>query len=309
MMLMTTIIIWISIVGIMRIKGMDKVKEKLPGFRGKRLALLFVSFPIWALISLIILILFDIIPRVLPENTILMMMEPLFPVIGVIIVISTSMWGIHSRWWKREEYRSKYGNLAYQKALMRLLPSVSMIAGIVIHSFVSIRSLPPVPPVNEITVLLSRSWLSIMGISSEVDVTFRVVASGIVFVIGLLMVRSAVITFGIDYMMVVYLFFPEESELQNNEIYSVIRHPAYFTIIILSFSGFLFRLSVYSFITVAIIVISLIYHLKYYEEKELIDRFGDSYIEYMRRVPALHVRLGNLRVLLQFILNREKNRQ
>jgi protein-S-isoprenylcysteine O-methyltransferase Ste14 len=40
------------------------------------------------------------------------------------------------------------------------------------------------------------------------------------------------------------------------------------------------------------------------EERELIDRFGDSYREYMRRVPALYVRPHSVRSFLRFLRNR-----
>jgi len=41
------------------------------------------------------------------------------------------------------------------------------------------------------------------------------------------MLARAISVFGIDYMAVVYLYFPEESEVIENETYSVLRHPTY----------------------------------------------------------------------------------
>jgi len=49
----------------------------------------------------------------------------------------------------------------------------------------------------------------------------------LLLIIGLLMIYRAIATFGFDYITVVYLYFPEESEIQRNEIYSVLRHPTY----------------------------------------------------------------------------------
>ncbi len=290
----------------MRLKGLEKVREKLPTFSGKRLYLVFALFPLCGLTTLATLLLIDILPRLFPQYPLLVLLEPLFPIAGIVMLVSIAMWGIHSRWWKREEYRAKYGDLAYQKALYRLLPSISIVFGVVLHSFISVRALPPTPPVNDLTILFSKSILLLFGVAPTIDVFFRIVTSSILFIICVLIIRSSVLTFGVDSMMVIYLFFPEESELNDYEIYSVIRHPAYFAMIMFSLSGFLFRLSVYSLLTVIILVIALDQHLKNHEEKELIERFGESYIEYMNRVPALHVRVRDLRVLFKFILMRNE---
>ncbi len=104
---------------------------------------------------------------------------------------------------------------------------VCLIPPVIIHAGTSIRSLSPVPPVNDLTIQFSRSLLPFLGVTPELDIGIRLVLSGIVFLVGLLVVRSSILTFGIDYMTVVYLYFPEESEVKNHEIYSVVRHPVY----------------------------------------------------------------------------------
>jgi protein-S-isoprenylcysteine O-methyltransferase Ste14 len=122
----------------------------------------------------------------------------------------------------------------------------------------------------------------------------------VVLITGMLLVRSAVFTFGIDYMMVVYLYFPEESEIQDHEIYSVVRHPTYLAGVLMGAAGFFFRLSVYSFIL--FFVVYLVFRLQIVrEERELIERFGDGYREYMRQVPALCFNPRKIRSFLRFI--------
>jgi len=101
-------------------------------------------------------------------------------------------------------------------------------------------------------------------------------------------------------MAVVYLYFPEESEIQDHEIYSVIRHPTYFAGILLGIGALVFRFSVYS-ILMFIVVFALFWLQARREEKELVDRFGESYEEYMRRVPGFLLRSKDIRLYFRFL--------
>ncbi|RDE17855.1 MAG: hypothetical protein C4K49_00725, partial [Candidatus Thorarchaeota archaeon] len=114
----------------------------------------------------------------------------------------------------------------------------------------------------------------------------------------------ALLTFGIDYMTVVYLYFPEESEVQQHEIYSILRHPAYFAVTLMGAAGLVFRCSVYSILMFIIVYALLRLHIAR-EEKELIARFGSSYREYMKGVPALHIRPRSVRSFFRFLKNRQ----
>ncbi|MHA1340109.1 MAG: hypothetical protein ACTSRZ_10765 [Promethearchaeota archaeon] len=55
----------------------------------------------------------------------------------------------------------------------------------------------------------------------------RIIAWLLILICAILMLARAISVFGIDYMAVVYLYFPEESEVIENETYSVLRHPTY----------------------------------------------------------------------------------
>ena len=113
-------------------------------------------------------------------------------------------------------------------------------------------------------------------------------------IVGLLVIRSSVLTFGIDYMTVVYLYFPEESEVQEHEIYSIVRHPVYMGALILGGAAVFFRCSVYSILFCLIVYLIFKVHIRT-EEGELIERFGDGYAEYRKKVPALYVHPRNLK--------------
>jgi len=177
---------------------------------------------------------------------------------------------------------------------------IGLILPVIFHAATSIHLLPPVQPVNDLTNLFSSLLLPMLGVTPELDFWLRLILSGIMFVVGMLIVRSTILTFGIDYMAVVYLFFPEESEVQDHEIYSVVRHPVYMGGIILGAAAMIFNFSVYSILFFVIVYLIFKVQIRR-EERELIERFGDGYAEYREKVPGLYVRPRDFRSLFKFL--------
>ncbi len=288
---------------LLKLKGMDKLYEKLPAYQGKRLGILILRAALGALLAYLFLITLDIIPRFFSDITILALIEPLLPFIGSLVVAGVAIWLISSVWNKREETKEKFGALAYQKMFPMGLVGVGLIPPLVFHAFTSIRSLPlinPVAPVNDLTTQMSTSLLQMLGVPHEIDIWLRLILSAVFFLFGLATMRSSILTFGMDYMAVVYLYFPEESEVQDHAIYSVIRHPAYLSASLMAVGGLFSRFSVYS-ILLALIVYLVLRNQISREEKELIERFGDEYIDYRKRVPTLLVRPSKFREYLRFL--------
>ncbi|MFW9800525.1 MAG: methyltransferase family protein [Candidatus Thorarchaeota archaeon] len=291
---------WCSIV---QFKGIEKLREKLPGYPGRRLALIPMMALLVCIAGLAFMLTMDTVSRIFADVTVLADIEPILPALGAFISMSIGILCIRRVWTKREQAKAALGDLAYQRMLVTGLAGVFLILAVILHAFVSVRSLPPGPPVNELTTFLSTSILSLLGAPYTLDLAIRIVGGSIFLVLAIMNTGRAVLTFGIDYMAVVYLYYPEESELQDNEIYSVVRHPAYFGIIIFGVSAILFRLSAYSVLFALIIAIGLLVHLRI-EEGELIERFGDSYSEYMRKVPGLHVKPRDFGTYLRFLVGR-----
>jgi protein-S-isoprenylcysteine O-methyltransferase Ste14 len=284
----------------MQLKGFDKLREKLPAYPGRRIAILPLAATIGGLLGYIFLIILDIIPRVLGDIAFLAAIEPFTPIFGSIFIAALALWMIWGVWNKRDQMKELHGDLAYQKMILRGVTGVALAGILVLHAFTSVRSLPPGPPVNDLTIQWSRSLLPLFGIAPGIELWIRIILSGILIILGMLTVRSALLTFGLDYMAVVYLYFPEESEIQEHEIYSVIRHPTYLGGIILGAAGLFFRFSVYSFLMC--LVVFLVFRLQIWkEEKELVERFGEGFIEYRKSVPALFVRPGKIRAFFRFL--------
>lgn len=290
----------------LHLKGIDKLREKLPAYPGNRIAILPLRGLFAAIVGYLFLIVLDIIPRLFGDIVFLAATEPYLPIIGSIFIAGLALWLIGKLWNKREAMKEKYGDLAYQRIIMNGVTGVFLVPPIVFHAFTSIRSLPPVPPINELTILWSQSMLPFVGVPVDIDVLLRMAISFAFIIIGALTVRSAVLTFGLDYMTVVYLYFPEESEVQENEIYSVVRHPAYLGGVLLGLAGFLFRFSFYSMIF--FIIIYLVFRLQIRrEEIELRNRFGESYTEYMKKVPALLVKPSKIGAFFRFLSGRSND--
>jgi protein-S-isoprenylcysteine O-methyltransferase Ste14 len=127
-----------------------------------------------------------------------------------------------------------------------------------------------------------------------------------ILLIGFGTIGRAMVTFGFDYMTVVYLYFPEESQLQNYKIYSILRHPTYAGLIYISFAGFLIQFSIYSLIAFIFYLIGFWIHIHFVEEKELYQRFGDSFKQYCTQVPAIFVRIKQLGDYFKFIIGKEQ---
>ena len=284
----------------MKLKGMEKLREKTPGYPGKKIALLPLRGLVVAILAYFFLIFIDILPRLFPDIYLLVLLEPILPVLGSLIIGALAVWLIAIIWTQRDRMKSEYGDLAYQKMIPKGVMGVMIVPSVIFHAFTSIRSLPPGPPVNDLTIQFSRSLLPLLGITGQLDIWIRLILTGIFMVVGLLVVRSSIMTFGIDYMTVVYLYFPEESEVQEHEIYSIVRHPAYMAGVILGGAAMFFRFSVFSMIFALIVYLIFKVHIRR-EEGELIERFGEGYAEYREKVPGLYVHPRKLRLFIKFL--------
>jgi protein-S-isoprenylcysteine O-methyltransferase Ste14 len=283
----------------MEFKGMDKLREKLPDYPGKKIYFFPLVGILAAFLGYIFLIILDLMPRLVGSVELLADIEPFIPILGTLFLGSFGFWVIGLLWSRRDSMKEKYGNRAYQHMIRYGAIGVFLIPSLVFHAFTSIRSLPG-SPVNPLTTQWAMPILQLLGIPVEIDVWSRTIISGIFIIFGALTVRSALLTFGFDYMTVVYLYYPEESEIVDHEIYSIMRHPTYFGGTLLAIASIVFRLTAYSVLIG--IMVYLIFMLQVHrEDKELTHRFGDSYKTYMRDVPALHVRFQDMSAYLRFL--------
>jgi len=76
----------------------------------------------------------------------------------------------------------------------------------------------------------------------------------------------------------------EKPEVIRKGVFSIVRHPVYLGEILLYMGLIFFSLSIAS-IVVWLLAIIFLYYISRYEEKILLDYFGDQYRSYMKEVP------------------------
>ncbi|MFW9890529.1 MAG: hypothetical protein ACFFER_20335, partial [Candidatus Thorarchaeota archaeon] len=172
----------------MHLKGIEKLREKLPDYPGNRIGIILLRGFFGMILGYSFMIFLDIVSRILPDVAFLASIEPYLPFVGSVIVGGIGILLIRRIWDLRDERKREYGNLAYQKMIPIGVAGVFLVPSVVFHAFTSIRSLPPGPPVNNLTSLWSQSLLSIAGISTEIEVILRLAISSVFILIGILLV-------------------------------------------------------------------------------------------------------------------------
>ncbi|MHA1458918.1 MAG: methyltransferase family protein, partial [Promethearchaeota archaeon] len=245
--------------------------------------------------SLMFQLVLDSIPRIFRSLDILQMLAPLTPIFGPFIIISIGFLVVRKFWMVRDKYLSKYGNKAYQKAFKFVVIGIPMLFSVIVHSFFSTDLIIPYGIDDTISRYLGVP-ISGLILGFPFYIFYIRLIMSIFFVgLGLTVVSKALNFFGIDYMALVYLFYPEESTLQNHEIYSILRHPTYHALVLISTGSIFFSFSIYSVIYFLIFLVGINIHTKHVEEKELIERFGEEYKKYRETVPAFFVKLKDLK--------------
>ncbi len=182
--------------------------------------------------------------------------------------------------WRRREYREKYGALAYRNAFARfMLPGLPCLFAAIFHNLY----LPG-----------ERVWSGwLTPLASMIGLYLLVT--------GLLLYVRAYIVLGMDNLAMLYVYFPAESRLVNSSIYSVLRHPAYSGAIRMGMAFGLWRGTWFSVLFGLFMPVGLTLWLRLLEEPELIERFGEGYAEYRRRVPAFWPRWRDAGKFVRFL--------
>jgi protein-S-isoprenylcysteine O-methyltransferase Ste14 len=285
-------------------KGINKLRSKLPDYQGKRILLFIMSAVVVLIISTVFQIFIDSFPRLFRSAEILQILAPFSPILGSLIVISIGFTIVYNFWRNRIKYLARFGEKAYQTSFKLIVIAIPLLFSAVIHSFFPTDLLIPYGNDDNISLFLGSPISELVPGFPYYFLYFRLVLAIFLVGLGLFVINRTLKYFGIDYMALVYLYYPEESKLRNHEIYSVLRHPTYHCLLLISLGGIFFRFSIYSIIYFLFLLIGLNIHIKYVEEKELIQRFGEDYEKYKETVPAFFVKLKDLKkyflILLKF---------
>ncbi len=289
----------------MKIKGMDRFHEHLPDYPGKKIRFFARLSAISALLGMFFMLIMDGIFRLLLFGDLLIILSPFGPILGVGIVGLTGFLLVYVFWKRKDKLLQKLSNNAYQKALIYALIGIPFVLTLMIHIYFPIDLIIPISSIDSVTVFLSRPITEIFFGVSILDIIIRSIIGFLLLFVGVSTIFRTLSVFGIDYMALVYVYYPEESEVQNHEIYSILRHPTYFAIFTVALGGVVFRFSLYSIIFYVMIICGMMIHIRYVEEKELIKRFGDSYKEYQKNVPAILIRPKDIGRFMKFLIGKQ----
>ena len=289
------------------LKGLDIFLQKVPALSGKRIILLpFYAFSI-IFLCLSVMMAFDTLPVVFGLKGASPLLLALSPLAGELIVCVLGFVLVWQMWFWKDKLKARYGRLAYQSIFLVGFAGISCVLSLALNMFVHywwfsrpfwmFSSL-------KFLVLPLEGYLPFARVEAAV---FRLILAFFFTVTGFTMIVRSLLTFGFDYMSVLYLYYPEESKVQNHAIYSVLRHPTYTGALLIGFGGMFYTFTLYSVVFYLVFLVSFCIHIRFVEERELIARFGRSYREYMQQVPAFFVKPGKLPAFLAFLTGKQSN--
>ncbi len=255
----------------MNIKGMDALAKHVPELNstGGKLRIALYALGIFTLVNVYF---------ILTDNI------PTWSIDSEIIISSLGFLLLSFFFSRKLAYKEKYKELAYRNAFAHYaMPGLGLIFGAVAHA--GYMNGPFVPVGWWTIVFLALGWF-------------------MVCIGALLWIRSVTI-FGMDNLALLYVYYPEESRIVDSSIYSVLRHPIYASAIRVWMGLALLNGNANSIIFSIFVPLGLTGWIRLVEEKELIERFGQSYADYCKRVPAFWPRLRDLGKFFKFLLTGE----
>ena len=253
----------------MNINGLDQLRQHLPDLNTPLGVLRFF------LLSIILFILITVL-----FNT-MRLIWPFEQVIAEIVLGGLGFGLLYLFFRHKPDFKARFGPLAYSKAASQFgFPAVTIIGAVVAR----IRDLPgpDIPHFWGYIVLPALGWVLI--------------------VVGMLLGLRTVQIFGVDNLTMLYVYFPEESHLVNHKIYTILRHPAYAALQLIAFGLALLKGNWFALACALIFSLGLWGWVRLVEENELIGRFGPTYLDYRKRVPAFWPRLHDLRGFFGFLI-------
>ncbi len=252
----------------MKLKGMDHLSRHVPELNsasGKfRIALFFMG-QLTAVTTYFIL----------TDNI------PTWSVDSQIIVMSLGFLLLSLFFSRKKIYQEKYKEFGYRNAFAHFaMPGLAMIFGSVTHA--AYMNGPLIP---------AGWWTSL----------FKILGGYWVIVGAILWLRSIAI-FGVDNLNLLYVYHPEESRLINSSVFSVLRHPVYASLMRICAGLALLNANGNSLTFIFFLPLGFFGWVRLVEEKELIERFGNSYLEYRKQTPAFTPRLGSYKKFFNFLI-------
>ncbi len=182
---------------------------------------------------------------------------------------------------RKQAYKKKYNALAYRNAFAHYaMPGLALLFADIAHA--AYMNGPFVP----------RGWWTIVFL----------VLGWFMLCIGAILWMRSVFTFGVDNLALLYVYYPEESRIIDSSIYGILRHPIYASALRVCIGLALLNGNANSIAFIIFAPLGFTGWIRLVEEKELIERFDQSYLDYRKRVPAFWPKLRDLGVFYKFLI-------
>ena len=292
----------------MNLPGFSGLRNHLPDYTEKQAKSVAALLPRISIVSFLLSMIMDYSMRILYSifpNMIFVVIEPWIPIFITLLLIYGGSRVAQIGFVRKNKLMSEDRRTAYQKVAKIVFTGIGMAFGGLFYGLLQHYKLPfglnpDFIPISESTTLMADSIFS-LWFNVTWDVYPRLIIGVFLFIIAIAAAARSIIAFGIDNAGLVYVYYPEESKVVQNDIYSIVRHPMYMSVILMSISGFVLHFSIYSVIHLIITLGSFAFHILCREEIELVERFGESYLEYKKKVPAIFIRPKNWKKLFVFI--------
>jgi len=219
--------------------------------------------------------------------TLLLWLERAWPFVALLAQLGVY---VLLRWMVSGFFRGRKDRVPYAEALFnRFLPAAGLNAASILF------------------VLLTTSTLAAAADGSQRFVPLALGAVVAVYLLAsaMLLVARAVQTAGVDTILGVYVYYPNEGSQLDGPAYSVVRHPLYAALDRLTLAFALWNGSLLALLLATLFL--AVWHPVWYgiEERELLDRFGEDYDAYRKRTPAVMPQgLAGERALWQSLFGR-----
>ncbi|MDP1713529.1 MAG: isoprenylcysteine carboxylmethyltransferase family protein [Anaerolineales bacterium] len=182
---------------------------------------------------------------------------------------------------RKQLYKEKYKELAYRNAFAHYaLPGLALIMAAIAHA--GYMNGPFVPQGWWTIIFLALGWFMLC--------------------IGAILWIRSVFAFGADNLALLYVYYPEEGRIINSSIYGILRHPVYAGVLRVGIGLALLNGNANAIAFAILMPLGLSSWIRLVEEKELIERFGQSYLDYRKRTPAFWPRLPDFGVFFKFLI-------
>lgn len=205
---------------------------------------------------------------------------PTWSIDSQIIIIALGFLVLNLFFSRKQIYKEKYKELAYRNAFAHYaMPGLALIMAAIAHA--GYMNGPFVPTGWWTIMFLAFGWFMLC--------------------IGAILWIRGIFTFGADNLALLYIYYPEESRIIDSDIYGILRHPIYAGVLRVGIGLALLNGNANAIAFAILLPLGFISWIRLVEEKELIERIGQPYLDYRKRTPAFWPHLRDLGKFFKFL--------